>query len=128
MCLFSVNVPNNKGSLQAINGNLYEIAENTKKMGYSLQHIEKDIARVADASEVIAGIVSKEEVIARKRYDELLHDYTCMDEYCEYSEWNEAAKKEHDDKQAELDRIMRFLKKCVDHRTDFLLREEENEL
>lgn len=125
MCLFSVNVPNNKASLQAINGNLYEIAENTKQMGYSLQQIKKDMRRVADASEVIAGIVSKEEIIARKRYDELLNDYACMDEYCEYSEWDEAAKKEHDDKQAELHRIKRFLEKCKDHRTDFLLGDEE---
>ena len=125
MCLFSVNIPDNEDTLQSINSNLYEIAENTKQMGYSLQQIKKDMARVADASEVIAGIVSKEEVIARKRYDELQHDYTCMDEYDEYSEWNEAAKKEHDDKQAELRRIERFLEKCIDHRTDFLLGEEE---
>lgn len=114
MCLFSVNVPDNKGSLQAINGNLYEIANNTKQMGYSLQQIKKDMARVADASEVLAGIVSKEEVIAKKRYDELQHDYTYIDEY-----------NEHDDKQAELRRIERFLEKCIDHRTDFLLGEEE---
>lgn len=125
MCLFSVNVPDNKGSLQAINSNLYEIAENTKQMGYSLQQIKKDMARVADASEVVAGIVSKEEIIAKKRYDELLHDYTCMDEYNDYENWNEAAKKEHDDKQAELRRIERFLEKCKEHRTDFLLGEEE---
>lgn len=125
MCLFSVNVPDNGATLQSINGNLYEIANNTKQMGYSLQQIKKDIARVADASEVIAGIVSKEEVIARKRYDELQHDYTCMDECDEYSEWSEAAKKEHDDKQAELRRIERFLEKCIDHRADFLLGEEE---
>lgn len=125
MCLFSVNVPDNKATLHSINGNLYEIAENTKKMSYSLQDIKKDIARVADASEVIAGIVSKEEIIARKRYDELMNDYTCIDEYNEYDEWNESTKKEHDDKQAELDRIMRFLKKCIDHRTDFLLNEED---
>lgn len=125
MCLFSVNVPDNNDSLEAINANLYEIAENTKQMGYSLQHIEKDMTRVADASEVIAGIVSKEEVIVRKRYDELLHDYVCMDEYNDYSNWNEATKKEHDDKQAELRRIRRFLEKCKDHRTDFMLGEEE---
>lgn len=125
MCLFSVNVPNNKATLQAINVNLYEIAQNTKQMGCSLQQIKKDMARVADASEVVAGIVSKEEVIARKRYDELLNDYTCMDEDNDYSNWNEAAKKEHDDKQAELRRIERFLKKCEDHRTDFLLGKEE---
>lgn len=125
MCLFSVNVPDNKATLQAINGNLYEIANNTKQMGYSLQQIKKDMRRVADASEVIAGIVSKEEMIARKRYDELLNDYTCMDEYNDYSEWNEAAKKEHDDKQAELRRIEMFLEKCRSHRTDFLLGEEE---
>lgn len=125
MCLFSVNVPDNKAQLQAINGNLYEIAENTKKIGYSLQNIEKDMARVADASEVVAGIVTKEEIIARKRYDELLHDYACIDEYNEYNDWNEAAKKEHDDKQAELRRIERFLEKCINHRTDFLLGEEE---
>lgn len=125
MCLFSVNVPDNKASLQAINGNLYEIAENTKKMSYSLQDIKKDMRRVADASEVIAGVVSKEEIIARKRYDELLNDYACMDEYNDYEDWNEAAKKEHDDKQAELRRIEMFLEKCKDHRTDFLLGEEE---
>lgn len=125
MCLFSVNVPDNRATLSAINGHLYDIAQNTKQMGYSLERIKKDMIRVADASEVIAGIVSKEEIIAKKRYDELLHDYACMDEYNDYENWSEAAKKEHDDKQAELRRIERFLEKCKDHRTDFLLKEEE---
>ena len=55
---------------------------------------------------------------------DILYD---KDKDCIYSgfELDDTAKKEHDDKQAELRRIEKFLEKCIDHRTDFLLGEEE---
>lgn len=62
MGLININMPDNSDILGTINGHLYDISKNTEKMGYSLDRIEKDIRRVADASEVIAGVKTKEEI------------------------------------------------------------------
>lgn len=62
MGLININMPDNKGILQAINGHLYDISKNTERMGYSLEHIKKDVHRIADASEVVAGVKTKEEI------------------------------------------------------------------
>ena len=105
----TVNVPDISGKLDAINGNLYGIEQNTKKMGYSLEYIEKDMQRVAESSEVIAGIMSREEAIALKRLREI-------DQYlshCLEDEYNEEMHKERE-------RIIKFLTECQNHRADFL--------
>lgn len=62
MGLININIPDNKFVLNSINGHLYDISKNTEKIGYSLDHIKEDVRRVADASEVIAGIKTKEEI------------------------------------------------------------------
>lgn len=66
-----INIPDHSFILHSINGHLYNISKNTKKMGYSLESIEKDIKRVADSSEVAAGIVSKEEIQIEKAIERI---------------------------------------------------------
>ena len=110
----TVNVPDNSGVLSAINGNLYEINQNTKKMGHSLEHIEKDTQRVAESSEVIAGVMSREEAIARKQLREIDQYFS----HCLEDEYNE---KMHEERE----RIIKFLIECENHRADFLLDKPE---
>lgn len=113
--LCTVNVPDNSGVLNAINGNLYEINQNTKKMGYSLEYIEKDMQRVAESCEVIAGIMSREEAIALKRLREIDRYLS----HCMEDQYDEKIDKERE-------RIIRFLTECQNHRTDFLLNKPES--
>lgn len=62
MSLINIRMPDNSHTLQAINSHLYHISKNAERMGYSLEHVKKDMRRVADASEVVAGIKTKEEI------------------------------------------------------------------
>ena len=110
MGLFSVNVPNNSGVIKAINAKLYGIEQNTKKMGYSLEHIQQDMQIVAESCEVIAGVMSREEAIALKRLREI-------DRYFSHCFEDEQPEQMHEERE----RIIRFLTECENHRTDFLL-------
>ena len=110
MGLYSSDVPDYSIKLDAINRNLYEIAQNTKDMMYSLEDIRNDIHRVADASEVIAGIMSREEAIARKRLREI-------DQYFSHCLEDEEQEQMHKERES----IIRFLIECENHRTDFIL-------
>lgn len=63
MCLISFNAPDNKYTLNAINGNLADISNKLGQIGYDISGIRKELKRIADSAEVIAGIKSKEEII-----------------------------------------------------------------
>lgn len=84
MSLININMPDNKATLQAINGHLYDISKNTEKMGFSLERIEEGMRRVADASEVVAGIKTKEEIQIEQAIKIIQDDDVIMSGVFEY--------------------------------------------
>ena len=121
MCLFSINMPDYSGKLSAINGNLYDITKNTEKMGYSLDSIRKDIRRVADASEVVAGIITKEEIQIQQAIERIRKTDSVMSGVFGYEEAPAHVQAEADINQLKIEKLYQKLELIKDERENKLL-------
>lgn len=121
MCLFSINMPDYTNKLDAINGNLYEIAENTKKMGYSLNSIRNDMHRVADASEVVAGIVTKEEIQIKQAIERIRETDPVMSGLFVYEDAPAHVREEADANELKIHKLYQKLELIKDERENKLL-------
>lgn len=127
MSLISFIVPDNSAQLNAINGNLYEIAENTKKIGYSLDSIRGDMRRVADASEVVAGIITKEEIQIEQAIQRIQDNDYIMRGVFVYEEAPAHIRAESDANQLKREKLYRKLNHIKDERENRLLELSESE-
>ena len=121
MCLFSTNMPDYSGKLSAINGNLHKIAENTEKMGYSLRSIRDDMRRVADASEVVAGIITKEEIQIKQAIERIRETDPIMNDVFEYEDAPVHVQEKNDTNQLKIRELYRKLELIKDERENKLL-------
>lgn len=121
MCLFSINMPDYSDKLSAINGNLYDIAKNTEKMGYSLNSIRDDMRRVADASEVVAGIITKEEIQIKQAIERITETDLIMSGLFDYEDASPHDQAEADANQLKIRELYRRLKLIKDQRENKLL-------
>lgn len=121
MCLFSINTPDCSAKLSMINGNLYDIAKNTEKMGYSLNSIRDDMRRVADASEVVAGIITKEEIQIKKAIERIRGTDPIMSGVFEYEDAPAHVQEKNDASQLKIRELYRKLELIKDERENKLL-------
>lgn len=121
MGLININMPDNEGILQAINGHLYDISKNTEKMGYSLDRIEKDIRRVADASEVIAGVKTKEEIQTEQAIKRIEETDPVMSGLFDYEDAPAHVQEESDANRLKIRELYRKLELIKDKRENKLL-------
>lgn len=121
MCLFSINMPDYSDKLSAINGNLYDIAKNTEKMGYSLNSIRNDMHRVADASEVVAGIITKEEIQIEQAIERIRGTDPIMSGVFEYEDAPAHVQEKNDANQLKIRELYQRLELIKDERENKLL-------
>ncbi len=121
MSLISFNAPDHSAQLNAINGNLYEIAKNTKKMGCSLNSIREDMRRVADASEVVAGIITKEEIQIKQAIQRIQDNDSIMSGVFTYEEAPAHIQAEADANQLKTEKLYRKLEMIRSKRENRML-------
>lgn len=122
MGLININMPDNEGILQAINGHLYDISKNTARMGYSLEHIKKDVHRIADASEVVAGVKTKEEIQIEQAIKRIQDDDAIMSGLFEYETAPLHIREESDANSAKIVKLQQLQEQIKNERENELLR------
>lgn len=127
MSLISFNAPDHRAQLNAINGNLYKIAENTKKIGYSLDSIREDMHRVADASEVVAGIKTKEEIQIEQTIKRIQDDDSIMSGLFSYEDAPEHVREEADANSEKISKLRQVQERIKNKRANELLKLYEEE-
>lgn len=127
MSLISFNAPDHRAQLNAINGNLYEIVENTKKIGYSLDSIREDMHRVADASEVVAGIKTKEEIQIEQTIKRIQDDDSIMSGLFSYEDAPEHVREEADANSEKISKLRQVQERIKNKRANELLKLYEEE-
>lgn len=127
MGLININIPDNRGILQSINGHLYDISKNTEKMGYSLERIEKDVHRVADASEVVAGIKTKEEIQIEQTIKRIQDNDSIMSGLFSYEDAPEHVREEADANSEKISKLRQAQEQIKNKRANELLKLYEEE-
>lgn len=127
MGLININIPDNRGILQSINCHLYDISKNTEKMGYSLERIEKDVHRVADASEVVAGIKTKEEIQIEQTIKRIQDDDGIMSGLFSYEDAPEHVIEEADANSEKIRKLRQVQEQIKNKRANELLKLYEEE-
>lgn len=122
MGLININMPDNEGILQAINGHLYDISKNTEKMGYSLDRIEKDARRIADASEVVAGIKTKEEIQIEQSIERIRNNDGIMSGLFSYDDAPKHVREEADANSQKIKKLLQAQEQIKNERENELLR------
>lgn len=122
MGLININMPDNRVILQSINSNLYDISKNTKKMGYSLERIEKDMHRVADASEVVAGIKTKEEIQIEQTIKRIQDDDGIMSGLFSYEDAPDHVREEADANSEKISKLRQMQEQIKNKRENELLK------
>lgn len=122
MSIISFNAPNNAGILSAINGHLSAISEDTKKMGYTLDEIKAELSRVASSAEIIAGTLTKEEVIAEKEIKRLHKETDWAFEFGGYYKLPNDSKEEIDEKRRQIKQLKQLMKAIREKRAKDVLK------
>ena len=116
----------NPPALDDINTQLRKIAANTNDIAGSLQRIEPQLKRIADAAEVAAGIKTKEEIQAEQAIkwieDEdffIGNDYDCVEDY------PEQVREEHEQNLRNIEKLRSLRTRLAKERIQKLIEQEE---